>query len=90
MALARVIESSLVHKYLTATLRRGRHIVTSLKDYITRQNRRTSRTSHHPMREEVGDVSFTRSPGLDAGSVALPAGIDLDDRATRMNEFWRA
>jgi hypothetical protein len=31
-----------------------------------------------------------RSPGLDAASVALPAGIDLDDRAARMNEFWRA
>ena len=30
------------------------------------------------------------SPGLDAASVALPAGIDLDDRAARMNEFWRA
>ena len=31
-----------------------------------------------------------RSPGLDAASVALPAGIDLDDRAAPMNEFWRA
>jgi hypothetical protein len=30
------------------------------------------------------------SLGLDAASVALPAGIDLDDRAARMNEFWRA
>jgi hypothetical protein len=42
------------------------------------------------MREDVGDVSIVRSPRLDAASVALPAGIDLDDRAARMNEFWRA
>jgi hypothetical protein len=40
------------------------------------------------MREDAGDVSFMRSPGLDAASVALPAGIDLEDRAARMNEFW--
>jgi hypothetical protein len=42
------------------------------------------------MREDAGDVSVMRSPGLGAASVALPAGIDLDDRAARMNEFWRA
>jgi hypothetical protein len=29
-----------------------------------------------------------RSPSLDAASVALPADINLDDRAARMNEFW--
>jgi hypothetical protein len=31
-----------------------------------------------------------RSLGLDSASVALPAGVDLDDRAVRMSEFWRA
>jgi hypothetical protein len=33
------------------------------------------------MREGAGDVSVMRSPGLDAANVALPAGIDLEDRA---------
>ena len=42
------------------------------------------------MREDVGDVRVMRSPGQDTASVALPAGIDLDDRAARMNDFWRA
>jgi hypothetical protein len=42
------------------------------------------------MREGVGDVGVARSPGLEAASVALPAGIDLEDRAARMNEFWKA
>jgi hypothetical protein len=42
------------------------------------------------VREDVGDVSVISSPGLDAASVALPAGIDLKDRATRMNGFWDA
>jgi hypothetical protein len=69
--------------------------VTSLKQYITRHNlaRRKSGTtsrSHRPMREGAGDVSVARSPGLDTASVALPAGINLGDRATRMNAFWDA
>ena len=42
------------------------------------------------MREDVGDVGVTRSPGLDTGHVALSAGIDLEDRAARMNDFWKA
>ena len=46
--------------------------------------------ARRPVREDVGDVSVMRSPGLDAASVALPAGIDLDDGAVRNNEFWRA
>jgi hypothetical protein len=46
--------------------------------------------ARRPVREDVGDVSAMRSPGLDAASVALPAGIDFDDRAARMNEFWGA
>ncbi len=40
------------------------------------------------MRGDVGDVSVMSSPGLDAASVALPADIDLKDRAARMNQFW--
>ena len=42
------------------------------------------------MREDVGDVSVTRSPGLDTAHVALPGGIDLEDRAARTNDFWKA
>jgi len=38
---------------------------------------------------EVEPVRVIRS-GLDAATVALPAGIDLEERAARMNEFWRA
>jgi hypothetical protein len=64
-----------------------------LKEYITRHDlaRRKSSTtsrSRRPMREDVGEVRVMSSPGLDAASVALPAGIDLEDRAARMNEFW--
>jgi hypothetical protein len=67
--------------------------VTTLKQYITRQDhaRRkssTKPTSRSDMREDVGEVRVISSPGLDAASVALPAGIDLEDRAARMNEFW--
>jgi hypothetical protein len=42
------------------------------------------------MCEDAGGVSVMRSPGLDAATVALPAGISLDDRAARMNSFWKA
>ena len=67
----------------------------SLKEYITRHDlaRRKSSTtsrSRRPMREDVREVRVISSPGLDAASVALPAGIDLEDRAARMNEFWDA
>jgi hypothetical protein len=59
--------------------------VTSLKEYIVRQSktRPPSRTAmaRRPVREDAGDVSVMRSPGLDAASVMLPAGIDLDDQA---------
>jgi hypothetical protein len=66
--------------------------VTSLKEYIIGHDRThlPSRSARRPVRADAGDVSVMRSPGLDAASVALPAGIDLDDRAARMNEFWRA
>jgi hypothetical protein len=40
--------------------------------------------------EDVGEVRTIDSIGLKAASVALPAGIDLEDRAARMNDFWRA
>jgi hypothetical protein len=67
--------------------------LTTLKEYIARHDlaRRKSRTtlkSPRPMREDVGDVSVMSSPGLAAASVALPAGLDLEVRAARMNEFW--
>ena len=69
--------------------------MTTLKEYITRHDlarRKSDTTSRSPrhMREDAGDVSVMRSPGLEAASVALPAGIDLEDRAARMNEFWDA
>jgi hypothetical protein len=65
--------------------------VVSLKQFIERQHgaRRKSRprTALRHMREDVGDVGVTCSPGLDTASVSLPGGIDLEDRASRMNEF---
>jgi hypothetical protein len=42
------------------------------------------------MREDVGEVRTMSSLGMGAATVALPAGIDLEDRAARMNDFWRA
>jgi hypothetical protein len=64
--------------------------VVSLKQFITRHDhaRRKSRTtkpsrSRRHMREDAGDVSVINSPGLDAPSVALPAGIDLESRTAR-------
>ncbi len=69
--------------------------MTSLKEYITRHDiaRRKSRTakpskSRRAIREDAGDVGVMSSPCLNAASVALPAGIDLGDRAARMNQFW--
>ena len=68
--------------------------MTSLKQHIADQHRarrstRPRRTGR-PIGEDVGDVRVTRSSGLDAATVALPAGISLDDRAARMNDFWKA
>ncbi|MGH6725093.1 MAG: hypothetical protein ACREB8_00940 [Pseudolabrys sp.] len=45
--------------------------------------------ARHPMRGDVGEVRTISSLGLDAAIVALPAGIDLDHRAARMDQFWR-
>jgi hypothetical protein len=67
----------------------------NLNEYIVR-NALTLRSSRKPQRarrpvsEDVGGVSVTRSPGLDSASIALPANINLDDRAVRMNKFWKA
>lgn len=65
--------------------------MTTLNDYIIRQSRAAkSQTARRSVREDVGEVRIISSLGLDAASVALPAGIDLETRAARMNEFWRA
>jgi hypothetical protein len=68
--------------------------VTSLKEYIERQHgaRRPSRphAARRSVSEDTSEVRIVSSLGLDAASVALPAGIDLEDRAARMNDFWRA
>jgi hypothetical protein len=82
---------SLVHKYLIATLRTdGRRIMVSLKQYIANNDRIKRRKARRPIREDVGEVRVMSSIGMDAATVALPAGIDLEDRAARMNDFWRA
>jgi hypothetical protein len=70
--------------------------VSKFKEYLARHgdspraSRTTKPTTARSMRADVGDVSTVRSHGFDAASVALPAGIDLDDRAAKMNAFWRA
>ena len=67
--------------------------MTNLKQYIASQYgaRRPSRphAARRSVREDVGDVSVVSSLGLDAATVALPAGISLDDRAARMNDLWK-
>jgi hypothetical protein len=82
-------------KYFTETRPdKGRCVVTNLKQFIERQYgaRRRSRphAARRSVREDAGDVRVISSLGLDAATVALPAGISLDDRADRMNDFWRA
>ena len=64
----------------------------SLKQFIIRQDhaRQKSRSARRPISEDAGDVRVLNSIGMDAASVALPAGIDLEDRAARMNDFWKA
>ncbi len=68
--------------------------MTNLKQFIERQYgaRRPSRphAARRSVREDTGDVRVISSLGLDAATVALPAGIDLESRAARMNAFWRA
>ena len=65
--------------------------MTTLNDYIIRQSRAAkSQAARRSVREDVNEVRIISSLGLDAPSVALPAGIELETRAARMNEFWRA
>jgi hypothetical protein len=70
--------------------------VTKLKEYLARQKdtKRASKTKEAAtalsIRENAGDVSTMRSLAIDAASVALPADINLEARAARMNAFWRA
>jgi hypothetical protein len=65
--------------------------VTSLKKFMAQQGdtpRASRAATARLVREDAGGVSTVRSLGSDAASVALPSGIDLEDRAARMNEFW--
>jgi len=68
--------------------------VTSLKEYIEHQHgaRRPSRphAARRSVSEDTSEVRIVSSLGLDAATVSLPAGIDLDSRAARMNDFWKA
>ena len=61
-----------------------------LKDHIARLGpRRATRPRPAPMTEDIGEVRTIHSVGLEAASVAFPAGIDLKERAARMNAFWK-
>ena len=69
--------------------------MTTLKQHVARQHSQHSvrRATRRPsprrsLRESAGDVSVTSALGFDAVSVALPADVNLDDRAARMNQFW--
>jgi hypothetical protein len=42
------------------------------------------------VREGIGEVRKLSSFGLDAATIALPADIDVRERADRMSAFWRA
>lgn len=68
----------------------------SLRSYVL-ENANAARGARKKPRHDRGatadddePVQVIRSLGLDAATVALPAGIDLETRAARMNEFWRA
>jgi hypothetical protein len=66
--------------------------VVSLREHIVRKyaTRRAPRKVRRQLFEDVGETRVINSGGLKAASVALPAGIDLEDRAARMNDFWKA
>ena len=59
--------------------------MTSLKQHIERRY-----AARRPIREDAGEVSVTRSVGVDTAAVSLPGGIGLEERAARMNDFWKA
>jgi hypothetical protein len=55
--------------------------VLTLREYIT---------STDTASEDDGEVKFMRSGNLDTVSVTFPGGMNLDDRADRLNAFVRA
>ena len=67
----------------------------SLGDHIL-ENANTARGARDdPRRDrepaaEAEPVRVIHSLGLDGATASLPAGIDLETRADRMNELWRA
>ena len=61
------------------------------KDARLRQTERASqRGAPRTVSEDAGEVRVIKSLGLEAATVAQPACISLEDRAARMNDFWRA
>jgi hypothetical protein len=67
--------------------------LTTLKQHIVRQHRARRATKRlsprRSLRESADGVSVTSALGFDAASIMLPADVDLDDRAARMNAFWK-
>ncbi len=70
--------------------------MTGLKEYIARHDRarRASGKAQRPrarlqMLEELADIQIFQAAGMNAVSVALPAGIDLELRTARMNAFCK-
>jgi hypothetical protein len=64
----------------------------SLKNHIV-ENANTARGAKRKLLRDrtgdAGDVRVMHSLGLDGATVSLPAGIDLESRAERMNKFWK-
>jgi hypothetical protein len=65
----------------------------TLKNHIVEDanTARGARKKRRRGREPAADdepVRVIRSLGLDGATVSLPAGIDLERRAERMNAFW--
>ena len=67
----------------------------SLRGHIAENENAEGRPGKKPRRKREAPghrgeaVRMIRSLGLDAATVALPAGVDLKTRAERMNQFWR-
>ena len=67
----------------------------SLKEHIVRQDRvrQTSETATPRAKSSAllfGRMTEDTETVSAAASVALPADVDLETRAARMNQFWRA
>ena len=81
------------HKYFGDCDLKQRPGVMTFKEHIAHRlsaggsKRRALRES---MADDAGGVQIINCLGFDAVSIALPDGMDLEDRADRMNEFWRA